>query len=153
MFLNPYVGLNLISAEFTLISNMNLDALYHAQRVSATSANNCTVTLTIKTDGTWEVTKTAGATWASGSAFTSNWGTPTTAGIGTDYEVSFNNGSTYTALTANRSTSVTADDTTLNNGSVIQNLSNTVIVRKIGTTSPTSSDAFALRAEDEYTNV
>lgn len=137
----------------TLVANMGLDALYHAKRTAATSAPDCTVTLNINGDGTWSVTKSSAAVWQAGTVFSGNWGIPTTSGVGDLYEVSFNNGSTWQTIGAGQSTSITADDTTLNDGSIVQNLSNTVIVRKIGTTTPTSSDAFALRAEDEYTNV
>lgn len=150
----PFVGLNIVLDEGPqLIANMGLDALYHALRVSATSSNNCVVTFTVKRDGTWAITKTAAASWSVGAVFTGNWINPPSATIGDNYEVSFNNGSSYQALTSDRSTSVTANDTTFNDGSEVVDDSNTVIVRKVGTTSPTSSDSYALRAEDDFTNL
>lgn len=148
-----FVGINVGGEVNMLISNMGLDSTYEVYRLSAISSATAGVTLSVLGDGTWTVTKNAGATdWVQGSTFSGNWGL---AGVtGSDYEVSFNNGSSYQDLSVTRTFGMTANDTTVNNGSVTNSSGVlNLIVRKIGTTSPTSTDSTTLIAEDEYSTV
>ena len=106
----PFSGL-LVPTVRQLVSNIGLGAAYTATQ----SASNTSVILTIKSDGTWTVTFDPGDTTS---------GTPTsgtsllTGGIAADHEVLFtvsnqvgspvisNGAASYTALTSNRTVSV-----------------------------------------------
>lgn len=148
----PFVGLNAVAQQdaISLNSNMGLDDTYEAYRNTSVSGATCQVDLNILSDGTWTVTKTAAASWQAGTTFSGNWGVPTTPAVGNDYEVSFNNGSSWQTLNVTRTHTMLANDTTDNGIPVTVESTFTVIVRKLGTTSPTSSDTLTLRAIDEY---
>lgn len=92
--------------RLALAADMGMDAAY-----SGTQAGSPTsVTLTVKSDGTWEVTFGGGDTPA-GTPTTGNWAASTLTGIGNDYQVLFttansvnsptitNNASEYTTIT------------------------------------------------------
>lgn len=94
--------------------------------------STCSITLTLKTDGTWEVTKT-GIGSIGGVPLTGTWYAPAGAGVGSGCEVRFDvNGvvGAWQALSADRSVSASATATYPAAPYVEQSLSVVVNVRR-----------------------
>lgn len=142
------------SANLTL-QDPGMAASYSA---SETKANTATaqVTLQINGDGTWQILAGSGDT-LSGTPVTGSWGTPTTVGAGPEYEVVFvtnsqsgegsvtNGASAYMAINDVRvysvqvSASSSAEPVTKGHQANVS-----VTIRKIGTTTPVSTDTVSL---------
>ena len=139
-----------------LVADMGMAASYTAHRNSPNNPTDCICRLRISRNGQWSISAAggAGASITVGSPTGGSWGSPNQAFAGDDYEVSFNNGSTWQRITADRDFETLAQDTTLNDGQVSESSGAfVVIIRRFGTTTPTSTDTVTLVAEANRTDV
>lgn len=137
-------------SSMTIVANPGIGASYTSTEGNYGTAT-ATLTLRCNANGTWSVLVGSGD-GLTGTPAAGNWGTPTTGGAGTNYEVKFTQGSSsgtysvsnaapsYTRLSTNLSFVVT---TTVGTAAVAV----TMDVRKIGTTSPVSTDTVTLNTD------
>ena len=148
-----------VSLASVLIADMGLAGTYTSTDSGAT-VQQASLTLTVNTDGTWTITRGTGDA-GTGTPLSGNWanGAPL-SGLGNDYEVLFTVNSTdgfatitngavsYTSLSAGRAIQVLVNATIVNEV-VSDNTNITVTVRKVGTTTPVSTDTFLFSVQAE----
>jgi hypothetical protein len=139
------------TATLTL-QNPGMGTTYSSEE-TATSPTQASaqLTLTCKTDGTWAVTVGSGDS-ISGTPTSGNWGTPTTTGSGSSYEVKFtptnqtgpgtvtNEASAYTTVSTDKIFRLTVNSSA---GAKTGTLDIQMQVRKLGTTTPVADDTAA----------
>lgn len=148
----------------TLVADMGLAATYNSYKEGPTN-QTCSLTVTWNPDGTWAVTTSIGAE-LTGTPLSGSWGTPTTPGAGANYELlvvdntgaggggtSINGANVYTDLSVARALTLSISDSTLNDGSESATRSYTATVRRIGTTTPVSTDTFTLNPQANKSDV
>ena len=146
------------SAAVTL-GDPGLATTYTSTDVTVGQTSSATVTLTYLANGTWTVGVESDDSLA-GSPAAGNWGTPTTAGAGANYELKITVGATgggvvsndapdWTSLAADRRVSLTITST---GGAEQATRSVTVEVRQRGTTTIGSSGSTTLSVSAEATS-
>lgn len=139
-----------MTASVTLTLQSPGFAANYTSSDSGSGSVSARLTLTCKTDGTWTIAG-EGDDAVTGTPLSGNWATPTTAGAGSSYEVKFvatdngigtasNDAPDWTAITANRIYRYTV---TSAGPEKIGTATVQMIVRQIGTTTPTSDGTTA----------
>lgn len=86
-----------------LVADLGMDAAYRSDD-DAGGATSASLTVTIKRDGTWTLTKGADDAWGVGTTFSGNWAANPRADAGDDYSVLFTDTNLVGSLTINDST-------------------------------------------------
>lgn len=141
-----------------IVPDMGLGASnYHADELDPTGpVTIATIRFTLHRNGSWSVEKIGGFGGISGSPLTGSWGSPNQATAGDDFEglLSVNSGSggsvvnqcsVYTRLNGDKYIELSISDSDSGPSAQTGSRNITATVRKIGTTTPISTDTFVLQ--------